>query len=92
MVRRLALLDLQTPPDTVDRLSTDPAPEVRADAARHPRLPLRRLIELLDDEELAHEAAANPALPPAVMHRLVAVLELPEDRNVDRVAGNPSRS
>ncbi|MFF2045953.1 hypothetical protein ACFVVX_36585 [Kitasatospora sp. NPDC058170] len=75
MVRRLTLLDPQAPPATVDRLSADSDPDVRADAARHPRLPPRRLTELLDDGELAHEAAANPALPPPVMHRLVAALD-----------------
>ncbi|KQV12087.1 hypothetical protein ASE03_22225 [Kitasatospora sp. Root187] len=72
MLRRLALLDPQIPPPTLARLSADPDPDVRADAARHPSLPLRRLTELLDDEELAHVAAANPALPLPVMHRLVA--------------------
>ncbi|MEV0531874.1 hypothetical protein [Kitasatospora sp. NPDC050463] len=75
MVRRLALLSSQTPSATVDRLSADPDPDVRADAARHPRLSLRRLIELLDDEELAYKAAANPALPPPMLHRLVAALD-----------------
>ncbi|MFJ9952125.1 hypothetical protein [Kitasatospora sp. NPDC091207] len=75
MVRRLALLSPQTPPGTVAQLSADPDPDVRADAARHPRLSPRRLVELLDDEELAHEAAANPALPPPVLDRLVAALD-----------------
>ncbi|MFE2727856.1 hypothetical protein [Kitasatospora sp. NPDC059327] len=74
MVRRLALLSPQTPPGTVDRLSADPDPDVRADAARHPRLSRRRLGELLDDEELAHRAGANPALPASVLNRLVASL------------------
>ncbi|GAA4983833.1 hypothetical protein [Kitasatospora paranensis] len=75
VIRRLALLDPRTPPGTVDRLSADPDPDVRADAARHPRLPARRLAELLDDEELAHAAAANPALPLPVQHGLLAALD-----------------
>ncbi len=75
MLRRLALLDPQTPADTVDLLSADPDPQVRADAARHPHLPPHRLSGLLDDEELAHEAAANPALPPATMHHLLTALD-----------------
>ncbi|WYB30512.1 hypothetical protein V6574_11985 [Streptomyces sp. SM1P] len=36
---------------------------MRAAAARHPNLPEPRLAALLDDEELAHHAAANAALP-----------------------------
>lgn len=75
MLRRLALLDPRVPAVTVGRLSGDSDPEVRVDAARHPHLPLRRLTQLLDDEELAHEAAANPALPLPVMHHLVAALD-----------------
>lgn len=71
-VRRLALLDPETPADTADRLTRDPDPQVRADAARHPRLPQDRIAALLDDPELGHRAAANPALPVATMYELIA--------------------
>ncbi|MFC9328436.1 hypothetical protein [Kitasatospora sp. NPDC057015] len=77
MVRRLALLSPRTPPATVDRLSADLDPDVRADAARHPHLSSQRLVELLEDEELAHRAAANPALPSSVLDRLLAALDQP---------------
>ncbi|WUW23465.1 hypothetical protein OG521_22865 [Streptomyces sp. NBC_01463] len=70
-VRRLALLDTGLAPDTADRLTHDPDRRVRADAARHPRLPSDRITALLDDGELASRAAANPALPVATMHRLI---------------------
>ncbi|MGW3245352.1 hypothetical protein [Streptomyces sp. NPDC001070] len=73
-VRALAARDPRSAAETVDRLSGDPDPGVRAVMARHRNLPPARLAELLDDGELAHEAAANPALEPAVMRRLVASL------------------
>lgn len=71
-VRALAARDPHTAPATVERLTRDPDPAVRAALARHPNLPRLRLSELLDDEELAHAAAANPALGSEVMHQLVA--------------------
>lgn len=72
-VRALAARDPRTAPATVERLTRDPDPAVRAALARHPNLPQPRLTELLDDEELAHAAAANPALDSEVIHRLVAM-------------------
>ncbi|WP_232247286.1 hypothetical protein [Kitasatospora azatica] len=70
-VRRLAARDPDLAPATADRLTRDPDPQVRAAFAAHPRLPQPRLLELLDDEELAHAAAANPALPVGLMHSLL---------------------
>ncbi|MFI6700546.1 translation initiation factor 2 [Streptomyces sp. NPDC050509] len=70
-LRRLAVLDPGLSPALADRLSRDPAPEIRAGAARHPRLPAGRVLELLADEEPARSAAANPALPVPVMRRLL---------------------
>ena len=71
-VRALAARDPDTAPATVERLSRDPDPDVRAALARHPNLPRPRLAELLEDEELAHAAAANPALDTATIDRLLA--------------------
>lgn len=70
-VRRLALLDPGIPGDIADRLTRDPDAQVRADAARHPRLPQDRITALLDDPELGPRAAANPALPVATMYELI---------------------
>ncbi|MFD4241792.1 hypothetical protein ACFWP3_09370 [Streptomyces sp. NPDC058525] len=70
-VRALAARDPQTAPATAERLTRDPDPAVRAALAGHPNLPQPRLTEILDDEELAHAAAANPALAPEALHRLV---------------------
>ncbi|MFI2300002.1 hypothetical protein ACH5AL_14360 [Actinacidiphila glaucinigra] len=78
-VRALAARDPATAAETADRLTRDPDPGVRAAGSGHPNLSQARLAELLDDEELAHRAAANPALEPAVMRRLVAPLPLPAD-------------
>ncbi|WP_327256390.1 hypothetical protein [Streptomyces sp. NBC_01244] len=72
-VRALAARDPHTAPATVERLTRDPDPAVRGALARHPNLPRPRLTELLDDEELAHETAANPALDLEVIQRLVAM-------------------
>jgi len=70
--RRLAVLDPDLAPGTADRLTRDPDAAVRAGAARHPRLPVGRLLALLDDQELGEHAAANPALPETVMRGLLA--------------------
>ncbi|MGW0582088.1 hypothetical protein ACWD25_40565, partial [Streptomyces sp. NPDC002920] len=73
-VRALAVRDPGTPAETVERLTRDPDPAVRAAFARHPNLPPARLARLLDDEELAHHAAANPALGLDTLRGLVAAL------------------
>ncbi|MEV5148088.1 hypothetical protein AB0L14_27745 [Streptomyces sp. NPDC052727] len=70
-VRALVVRDPDTEPAVVERLTRDPDPEVRAALVRHPNLPARRLAELLADPELAHAAAANPALDPETVDRLV---------------------
>ncbi|MFE7773917.1 translation initiation factor 2 [Streptomyces sp. NPDC057445] len=70
-LRRLATLDPGLAPAVADRLTRDPDPAIRAAAARHPRLPLDRLLALLDDEAAARDAASNPALPRPVMYELL---------------------
>ncbi|MFD9792517.1 hypothetical protein ACFWXK_16375 [Streptomyces sp. NPDC059070] len=70
-VRALAARDPHTTPEAAHRLTHDPDPAVRAALTRHPNLPPTRLTELLDDEELAHHAAANPALEPGLLLGLV---------------------
>ncbi|MEU9096295.1 hypothetical protein [Streptomyces sp. NPDC048361] len=71
-VRALAAGDPKLAPAAADRLTRDTDACVRDAGTRHPRLPLPRLTELLDDEELAPAAAANPTLPVTVMRRLAA--------------------
>ncbi|NEB35797.1 hypothetical protein [Streptomyces sp. SID14515] len=70
-VRALAARDPDTDPTTVERLTQDPVHTVRAAATRHPNLPRSRLAVLLDDEESAHHAAANAALGPDTIRRLL---------------------
>lgn len=70
-VRALAARDPELAPALADRLTSDPDPSVRGALARHPNLPAARIVELLEDEELAPHAAANPALDPALMEELV---------------------
>ncbi|MFE2610662.1 hypothetical protein ACFXDI_46845 [Streptomyces mirabilis] len=81
--RALAVRDPETAPAAVGRLTRDPDPAVRAEAARHPNLPRPRLTELLDDEELAHPAAANPALDVAEIRRLARTPGDPAGPSVD---------
>ncbi|MET8770139.1 hypothetical protein [Streptomyces sp. NPDC004658] len=70
-VRALVARDPGTEPAVVERLTRDPDPEDRAALARHPHLPAPGRAALLTDPELAHAAAANPALHPATADRLV---------------------
>lgn len=58
-------------PELVERLGHDEAVWVRTEAAGDPRLPGARIDELLRDWATAQNAAANPALPTAEMHRLL---------------------
>ncbi|WP_254710899.1 hypothetical protein [Streptomyces lunaelactis] len=71
LVRLPATFDPGLSPAVADRLTRDQDRSVRAAAARHPRLPPDRLLALLDDDELAACAAANPTLPVPVMRRLL---------------------
>ncbi|MEU2390521.1 PE-PGRS family protein [Streptomyces sp. NPDC007369] len=70
-VRLRAATDPRLSADSAVRLLGDPDSSVRAAAARHPRLPVPVLARLLAGPETAECAAANPALPLAVMERLV---------------------
>ncbi|QNP62977.1 hypothetical protein [Streptomyces genisteinicus] len=69
--RALAVRDPDAPPALLDRLSRDPDGRVAGPATGDPRLPLPRLLELLDDPRLGMFAAYNPALPVARMHALL---------------------
>ena len=70
-VRRLVALDPYADAELVGRLSADPDIVVRTAMADCPRLPLERITALLDDPELAEQAAANPALPAEQMWRIL---------------------
>lgn len=69
--RALALRDPDASPSLVERLSRDPAGTVREAAAFDARLPVPRLLELLDDPQMCLVAAANPSLPVAEMRALL---------------------
>ncbi|WP_330300065.1 hypothetical protein [Streptomyces sp. NBC_00503] len=73
-LRALAARDPGLAPALADRLTRDSDPEVRRTLARHPNLPAARIVELLEDAELAAHAAANPALDPSLMEELVNAL------------------
>ncbi|MEU0525492.1 hypothetical protein [Streptomyces niveus] len=69
--RALAVRDPDATPELVERLSRDPDARVREAAALDPRLPVRRVVELLEDPEVGSSAATNPALPVAEMVALL---------------------
>ncbi|MEU4712900.1 hypothetical protein AB0F73_04445 [Micromonospora purpureochromogenes] len=71
-VRRLVARDPQADPALVDRLTHDPDTAVRRAMAACPQLPVDRIVDLLDDAELAEPAARNPALPVDVMRERLA--------------------
>jgi len=70
-LRRLVALDPDAEPKLLVRLLSDQDPDVRCAAAASPRLLPRRIVQLLDDPELAAAAASNPALPVQEMWRLI---------------------
>jgi hypothetical protein len=70
-VRLLVARDPEAGPEIVWRLCADPDLPVRRAMAACPRLPAGRVAALLDNPELARQAAANPALPAELMWGLV---------------------
>ncbi|MFF5705010.1 hypothetical protein ACFY7H_21255 [Streptomyces sp. NPDC012794] len=72
-VRSRAAADRRLSPASAVRLAADADCGVRCSARRNPVLPPHALIPLLLDERGAEEAARNPAVPVAAMHRLVAL-------------------
>ncbi len=61
-VRLLVARDPDADPVVIAHLITDPHQRVRKAMARCPRLPCDRITALLNDAELAADAAANPSL------------------------------
>ncbi|MEU5985962.1 PE-PGRS family protein [Streptomyces sp. NPDC047434] len=74
-VRCRAAEDPRLSPASAVRLLDDGSEAVRCAAARHPALPARVLVRLLRDHTTAPWAAANPALPEAVMHWMTDTAE-----------------
>ncbi len=80
--RALALRDPDASPALVERLSRDHSAWVRQTAACDTRLPVHRVVELLDDPDVCRSAATNPLLPVAEMRALLdgaGVPKLPAD-------------
>ncbi|MFJ1702857.1 PE-PGRS family protein [Kitasatospora sp. NPDC088346] len=70
-VRLRAAADPRLSAASAVRLLDDPGSSVRYRAAMNPRLPAPELVRLLLDRDTADAAVRNPALPAAVMHRMV---------------------
>ncbi|MER7534267.1 hypothetical protein ABTX77_05705 [Streptomyces sp. NPDC097704] len=75
--RRPALRDPGAAPALVERPSRDPAGRVREAAALDRRLPVARLLELLEDPEVGGAAARNPLLPVPEMRALLDRVGVP---------------
>ncbi|GAA4602876.1 hypothetical protein BJY16_004404 [Actinoplanes octamycinicus] len=91
--RALVTMDPTAAAELIDRLSRDEHPGVRAWMAADERLSVARILELLDDEETAEPAAANPGLPRAVMEQIVdATPSVPPDRPGVLVLGHTTPS
>ncbi|WP_426362981.1 hypothetical protein [Streptomyces sp. E-08] len=78
--RALSLRDPGTTPALVERLSRDPEPRVREAAALDRRLPVARVVELLEDPEVGVAAACNRVLPVAEMRALLERAGVPDGR------------
>ncbi|MFF2661081.1 hypothetical protein ACFVUH_27425 [Kitasatospora sp. NPDC058032] len=72
MVRREAAHDPRLSPATVAALAADDVSYLNSFAHRHPALPPALLAAALRDPFTAEDAAVNPSLPVAVMHRMIA--------------------
>ncbi|MEU9128326.1 hypothetical protein AB0D08_09495 [Kitasatospora sp. NPDC048540] len=70
-VRRHAAGDERLSPGSAARLTGDADPAVRRQARQHPALPADVLVGSLLDDHAAGDAARNPAIPVAVMHRMI---------------------
>ncbi|MFF5265491.1 hypothetical protein ACFY4C_42000 [Actinomadura viridis] len=68
--RTLATMDPHIPSQLIETLSHDPDLTVRRSAAADARLPTRRLLKMLADNETAEAAARNPALPVKTMEEI----------------------
>jgi hypothetical protein len=71
IVRRAAAADHRLASAAVARLAADPDQSVRRRAWMNRLLPTSELMTLLLDPHSAETAARNPAIPVAVMHRMV---------------------
>lgn len=76
-VRGSAAGDLRLSPQSAVELTRDADDSVRRAAWHNPVLPPAVLVSLLLDEQSAQDAATNPAIPTAVMHRMVALATAP---------------
>ncbi|MDX3667215.1 hypothetical protein [Streptomyces europaeiscabiei] len=76
-LRRLVVHDPDAAPESIERLSHDESSWVQQQAAADPRLPATRIDALLRQWNLAGQAALNPALTEAEMHRLLDELGIP---------------
>lgn len=71
--RSAAARDPRPSPESAVRLAGDADREVQRWAWRNPALPVELAVRLLLDQHSAEEAAQNPAIPAAVMHRMIAL-------------------
>ncbi|MFF4342032.1 hypothetical protein ACFY00_19110 [Kitasatospora sp. NPDC001540] len=72
-VRRTAAEDRRLSPAAVSALAADPDAGVRYRAWANPALPVADLVALLLEPRTAEFAVRNPAVPPAVLHRMLAL-------------------
>ncbi|MGW3298587.1 LRV domain-containing protein [Streptomyces rubiginosohelvolus] len=75
--RSLVARDPEAPAELIERLSHDPSAGVRRVMAGDARLPVGRLLELLDEPETIGAAAEGPALPLTAMEAILAAAGIP---------------